>query len=55
LENLDGQSFRDVSVEAGVTMGRWSWGVDFVDISNDGWEDLVVANGYVTGEDSGDL
>jgi hypothetical protein len=55
LENLDGQSFRDVSVEAGVTMGRWSWGVDFVDINNDGWEDLVVANGYVTGEDSGDL
>ena len=48
-------TFRDRSVEAGVTMGRWAWGSNFVDVNNDGWEDLVVANGYITGEDPGDL
>ncbi len=50
-----GVSFRDESVEAGVTMGRWAWGSNFVDLNNDGWEDLVIANGFVTGEDADDL
>ncbi len=40
--------FLDRSVEAGVTMGRWSWSSVFADINNDGWEDLVVANGNLT-------
>ena len=48
-------SFRDVSVAAGVTMGRWSWGSRFVDINNDGWEDLFVANGFITQPDPDDL
>lgn len=52
--NGDG-SFDDVSEAARVTMGRWAWSSPFVDINNDGWEDLVVANGYVTNENSGDL
>jgi len=37
-------------------MGRWAWSDQFVDLNNDGWEDLVVANGYLTGvNNSGDL
>jgi hypothetical protein len=36
-------------------MGRWAWGSRFVDLNNDGWEDLVVANGYITQPDPGDL
>jgi len=48
-------SFSDQSTAAGVTMGRWAWGSNFVDLNNDGWEDLVVANGFVTGEDKDDL
>ncbi len=49
-------TFQDVSLEAAVTMGRWAWGSNFADLNNDGWEDLVVANGLVTNvEDSGDL
>jgi len=56
FENAGDGTFRDVSVEAGVTMGRWAWSSNFVDINNDGWEDLVVANGMVTGpDDPGDL
>ena len=51
----EGRGFRDVSVEQGVTMGRWAWGSRFVDLNNDGWEDLVVANGFISTEDTGDL
>ncbi len=55
LRNLHGKGFKDVSVSAGVTMGRWAWGSNFADLNNDGWEDLVVANGFVTTDDTGDL
>ncbi|MFQ5600573.1 MAG: FG-GAP repeat domain-containing protein [Candidatus Krumholzibacteriia bacterium] len=55
FRNLGDGTFDDVSDEAAVTMGRWAWSSNFVDINNDGWDDLVVANGYVTGEDTGDL
>ena len=47
--------FADKSLSAGVTMGRWAWSSLFADINNDGWEDLLVANGYITTPDSGDL
>lgn len=50
LRNRAGEEFEDVSVTTGVTMGRWSWGSLFADIDNDGWQDLVVANGYITGD-----
>ena len=55
LRNLGDGSFEDLSAEAGIEMGRWAWGSHFVDLNNDGWEDLVVANGYMTTEDTGDL
>jgi hypothetical protein len=53
--NLGDGRFRDESVEAGVTMGRWSWSSVFADINNDGWDDLLVANGFLTGSDPQDL
>ena len=55
LHNGGNGSFRDVSASAGVEMGRWAWASLFVDINNDGWEDLLVANGYITGEKPHDL
>ena len=55
LSNLNGKTFRDVASVTGVTMGRWSWGSNFIDINNDGWQDLVVSNGYITGSDPDDL
>ena len=55
LHNTGASGFRDVSFSAGVTMGGWAWSSNFVDINNDSWEDLVVANGFITQEDTGDL
>jgi hypothetical protein len=51
----DVPDFHDSTEQAGVWMGRWAWASKFVDLTNDGWPDLVVANGYVTGDDAGDL
>jgi hypothetical protein len=53
--NHGGSCFADYSTIAGVTMGRWAWGSIFADLNNDGWQDVVVANGYLTTPNSGDL
>ncbi len=55
FRNLGNGAFEDVSVSAGVTQGRWAWGSLLRDFNNDGWEDVVVANGFITQEDTGDL
>lgn len=55
FESTGQGQFRDVSEEADVTMGRWAWGSAFVDINNDSWQDIIVANGFITTEDTGDL
>ena len=54
VEAVDG-GFDDVSLSAQVNMARWAWGAKFADINNDGWEDLYVANGYITADDTEDL
>ena len=55
FENLGNGKFREVGGHAGVELGRWAWSSIFTDLNNDGWEDLFVANGYITTEDTGDL
>jgi len=55
FEGVSSNSFKDVSETVNVTMGRWAWGSRFADIDNDGWVDLLVANGFITAPDSGDL
>lgn len=55
LQNTGNADFRDRSTTAGVEMGRWAWGSLFVDVNNDGWEDIFVSNGYMTTEGAGDL
>ena len=55
LRNQGDGTFADQSSPAGVAMGRWSWCSNFVDVNNDGWEDLVVANGFITTENTSDL
>ncbi len=51
----DGGRFRDDSDRAGIRMGRWAWGAMFADINNDGFDDMVVPNGFITNESKDDL
>ncbi len=53
--NADFAGFADMSETAGVTMGRWAWSSVFADLNNDGWEDIVVANGMMTADREDDL
>ena len=55
FQAVPGAPFKDVSVQAGVTLGRWAWGSKFVDFNNDGLDDILVTNGFITTADSGDL
>ncbi|MGI9013521.1 MAG: FG-GAP repeat domain-containing protein [Phycisphaerales bacterium] len=55
FENLGGGTFRDVSVDAGITMGRFAWGAEFADFNNDGWLDVACPNGFITNHSSADL
>lgn len=55
LVNQGDGTFVDHSADAGVELGRWAWGARFVDFNNDGFDDLYVPNGFVTGPDTGDL
>lgn len=51
LYHNDGDgNFTDVTFQAGlgeVTIPFLGWGTSFLDYDNDGWEDLIAANGHV--------
>jgi hypothetical protein len=52
---LDGRgrlTFTDVARETGTATTLWGWAAKFADFDNDGWEDLMVANGMHTGGDA---
>jgi hypothetical protein len=51
FRNRHDAGFDDVTLASGVEFGRWAWCSDFVDFDNDGWLDIYVANGFVTGPD----
>lgn len=52
--NDDGKFFTDASREAGLgTRQLLGWGVAFTDVDDDGWRDLVIANGHVYPEVEG--
>ena len=50
FESLGEGRFRDVSDAAGGFPAGWAWGGGFVDFDNDGWEDLYVPNGFISGK-----
>ncbi|MFT6110333.1 MAG: hypothetical protein ACJA2W_003258 [Planctomycetota bacterium] len=47
--------FTEASQGENIERGRWAWGTPFIDLDGDGWEDMLVGNGYVTSHDPGDL
>jgi tetratricopeptide (TPR) repeat protein/peroxiredoxin len=50
-----GAKFQDASASAGVEMGRWSWSSDAWDFDHDGFSDLYITNGMVSGLSREDL
>ena len=47
--------FEDETSSAGVGMGRWSWSSDAFDFDHDGFSDLYIANGMISGPSHQDL
>ena len=48
--NLGNGNFRDVSHLSEIAFPSWAflgWGTGFVDVDNDGWEDLFISNGHL--------
>jgi tetratricopeptide (TPR) repeat protein len=50
-----GEKFEDIGARSGTTMGRWSWSSDAWDFNHDGYPDIYIANGMITGASREDL
>jgi len=49
FHNKGDGAFQDATASSGVEMGRWSWSSDAWDFDHDGFPDLYIANGMVSG------
>jgi tetratricopeptide (TPR) repeat protein len=54
FQNRDGQ-FDDVGLQSGTSFGRWAWSSDSWDFNHDGYADLYIANGMISGISREDL
>lgn len=55
MRNAGQGHFNDVTNPTAEGFAGWAWGGKFADLNNDGWEDLYVANGYISQPDVDDL
>jgi hypothetical protein len=46
FHSRDDGSYAEIAHFSGVAGSEWSWGCAFVDVDLDGWEDLLVPNGF---------
>lgn len=49
-ENTGDGRFRDVTKQVGGLSAMWAWGGGFIDVDNDGTEDLYTPNGFISGK-----
>jgi len=54
FRNQSGE-FQDTTVASGTGMGRWAWSSDAFDFDHDGFLDLYITNGMVSGPSLRDL
>ena len=55
FHNEGNDTFRETTAPAGVAVGRWNWTTGAWDFDHDGYSDLYVANGYISGPKTRDL
>jgi tetratricopeptide (TPR) repeat protein len=55
FQNSGDGRFADASARSGTAMGRWAWSSDAWDFNHDGFLDLYIANGMISGETRHDL
>jgi len=55
FRNRGDGSFEDRTMAARAGMGRWSWSSDAWDFDHDGYADLYIANGFLSGAIRDDL
>jgi tetratricopeptide (TPR) repeat protein len=55
FQNSGDGRFADASARSGTAMGRWAWSSDAWDFNHDGFLDLYIANGMISGETRDDL
>ena len=55
MVNQGNGMFSDLAPFAGVTATDWTWSVKFADLDLDGWQDILVTNGFVNDAMNGDV
>jgi tetratricopeptide (TPR) repeat protein len=55
FRNLGGDQFADDTARSGTAIGRWAWSSDAWDFDHDGFPDLYITNGMISGPAREDL
>jgi len=48
--NTGNGMFRNATEEVGGLSASWAWGGGFIDFDNDGWQDLYIPDGFISGK-----